>query len=306
MTIRHIAARQHPRLFYSDIFTPISAGRRKKAVEWIREFEDVTVTIRMFNQLDVADQDLMLCILSIARSHVNTMDQKEYLVNPARTPEGLKSELKGYKPSQRAKLSIERLPTLNIKTTCNELLTDIGRSTGGSDYKWLISSLKRLSSTSFFLENKKEIFGGSNMLSFNMDKDTNEVSIHINALSAHSIWAPFGDYIYSDRRERHTLDSDLARALHDKLCARVRAGEKNRRLKADELLSLIYNDSRDVKKAESEDKDTVKKRLSKRRGQLMVAIKQVNKLPLWNIETDGRGAKLALVVSRKKTRTAKS
>ncbi|KZX61040.1 hypothetical protein A3712_24820 [Vibrio sp. HI00D65] len=97
------------------------------------------------------------------------------------------------------------------------------------------------------------------MLSFNMDKDTNEVSIHINALSAHSIWAPFGDYIYSDRRERHTLDSDLARALHDKLCARVRAGEKNRRLKADELLSLIYNDSRDVKRQKAKIKIQLKR-----------------------------------------------
>ncbi|EJG1607209.1 replication initiator protein A [Vibrio parahaemolyticus] len=299
MTIRHIAARQHPRLFYSDIFTPVSAGRRKKGVEWVREFDDVTVTIRMFNQLDVADQDLLLCILAMARTAVNTKERKEYLIKPSERPDDLNADLKDYKPSERAELSVEQLPTLHIQTTCYELLSDIGRSTGGDNYKWLISSLKRLASTSFILESGKHIFGGSNMLTFGLDKETNEVSIHLNALSAHSIWAPNGDYIYADRRERHALGLDLSRALHDKLCARVRAGEKNRVFNADNLLSLIYNDNRDEK---GEVKVLAKSTISMRRKQLSIAIEQINKLPLWNIKTDGKGAKLTLSVSRKKAK----
>jgi hypothetical protein len=301
MTIKHISARQHPRLFYSDIFTPVNAGRRKRGVEWIKEFDDVTVTIRMFDQLDVADQDLMLCILAMARSCVNTKERTEYLTRPSETPEALKSELselKGYKPSERAELSIDKLPTLHIQTTCHELLSEIGRSTGGSDYKWLLGSLKRLSSTSFMLEDDKRLWGGSNILSFGLDKETKGVLIHLNALSAHSIWAPSGDYIYSDRRERHSLGLDLARSLHDKLCARVRAGEKNCRLKVDNLLQIIYND-RDAKgRYIVPTKFTV----SKRRKRLEDAIEQINKLPAWSITIDGKGANMTIVASRKKAK----
>lgn len=302
MTIRHITARQHPRLFYSDIFTPISAGRRKKAVEWVKEFEDVTVTVRMFNQLDIADQDLLLCILAMASSAVNMKDRDEWMVKPSNRPESLKvgfvsHDGEGYKPSERSGYSIDKLPTINIQTTYHHILSELGRSTGGKDYKWLEASLDRLSSTSFHLEDKRYKYGGSNMISYMTDKDTKEISIHINALSAHSVWAKSGDYIKADRRERHALELDLSRALHDKLCARVRAGEKNRRFNADSILSLIYNDDRDAK---GELKAIAKSTISMRRKQLGVAIEQVNKLPLWDIKTDGKGAKLTLVVSRKK------
>lgn len=307
--IKHLAARQHPTLFYSDIFTPISRGRRKKAVEWKKQVGDTTVTIAMFNQLDIADQDLLLCILAMARTVVKTFEgelnqTKDYfIVNEGDSDKEKKliTELEAtftkkdgamLKPSNRSNFSIDQLPALVITTKGYQILNDLGRSTSGVDYKWLDDALTRLSRTSFELEDKRYKYGGSRLLSYMIDKETKEITITLNALSAHSVWAENGDYIYSDRRERHALKTDLARSLHDKLCARVRVGEKDRRFYVDNLLLSIYNDD--------DPASLPKQTVSTRRASCKKASDEINTLPLWSAKITGKGSSQLLTVSRKK------
>ncbi|EJG1202404.1 hypothetical protein CWW59_RS23240 [Vibrio parahaemolyticus] len=303
--IKHLAARQHPTLFYSDIFTPVSRGRRKKAVEWKKQVGDTTVTIAMFNQLDIADQDLLLCILAMARTVVKTFEeQSDYLITSEFSDDRQKkliTELEAtftekdgakLKPSDRSNFSVDQLPALVIKTNGYQLLSDLGRPMGGGDYKWLDESLTRLSRTSFELEDKRHKYGGSRLLSYMTDKETKEITITLNALSAHSVWAENGDYIYSDRRERHALKTDLARSLHDKLCARVRVGEKDRRFYIDNLLLSIYNDDDPASLGKSA--------VTNRRASFKKATEEINSLPLWSAKVTGKGSNQLLTVSRKK------
>lgn len=303
--IKHLAARQHPTLFYSDIFTPVSRGRRKKAVEWKKEVGETKVTIAMFNQLDIADQDLLLCILAMGRTVVKTFKaQSDYLITDELSDPKQKkliTELEAtftkkdgamLKPSNRSGFSVDQLPALAITTTGYQILNDLNRPTNGVGYKWLDEALTRLSRTSFELEDKRYKYGGSRLLSYMTDKDTKEITITINALSAHSVWAENGDYIYSDRRERHALQTDLARSLHDKLCARVRGGEKDRRFYVDNLLLSIFND---------EDPASVAKQtVSTRRSSFKKATDEINALPLWSAKVTGKGSSQLLTVSRKK------
>lgn len=303
--IKHLAARQHPTLFYSDIFTPVSRGRRKKAVEWKKEVGETKVTIAMFNQLDIADQDLLLCILAMGRTVVKTFEaQSDYLITDEFSDTKQKkliTELEAtftkkdgamLKPSNRSSFSVDQLPALVITTTGYQILNDLNRPTNGVGYKWLDEALTRLSRTSFELEDKRYKYGGSRLLSYMIDKDTKEITITLNALSAHSVWAENGDYIYSDRRERHALQTDLARSLHDKLCARVRGGEKDRRFYVDNLLLSIFND---------EDPTSVAKQtVSTRRASFKKATDEINALPLWSAKVTGKGSNQLLTVSRKK------
>ncbi|HIF9439698.1 TPA: replication protein C, IncQ-type [Photobacterium damselae] len=303
--IKHIAARQHPTLFYSDIFTPISRGRRKKAVEWKKQIGYTTVTIAMFNQLDIADQDLLLCILAIGRTIVKTFEREQdyFIINEGDTDKEKKliTELEAtftkkdgamLKPSNRSNFSVDQLPALVITTNAYQILSDLNRPINGSSYKWLDESLTRLSRTSFELEDKRYKYGGSRLLSYMTDKNTKEITITLNALSAHSVWAENGDYIYSDRRERHALQTDLARSLHDKLCARVRAGEKDRRFYVDNMLLSIFNDD--------EPAAVGKTAVTNRRASFKRAAEEINGLLLWSASVAGKGSNQLLTVSRKK------
>lgn len=303
--IKHLAARQHPTLFYSDIFTPVSRGRRKKAVEWKKEVGETKVTIAMFNQLDIADQDLLLCILAMGRTVVKTFEaQSDYLITDEFSDTKQKkliTELEAtftkkdgamLKPSNRSSFSVDQLPALVITTNAYQILSDLNRTLNGANYKWLDESLTRLSRTSFELEDKRYKYGGSRLLSYMTDKDTKEITITLNALSAHSVWAENGDYIYSDRRERHALQTDLARSLHDKLCARVRGGEKDRRFYIDSLLLSIFNDD--------DPATTAKQTVTTRRSSFKKATEEINGLPLWFAKVTGKGSSQLLTVSRKK------
>lgn len=307
--IKHLAARQHPTLFYSDIFTPVSRGRRKKGVEWKKQVGETTVTIAMFHQLDIADQDLLLCILAMGRTIVKTFEgelnqAKDYfIVNGGDSDKEKKliTELEAtftkkdgamLKPSNRSSFSVDQLPALIITTNGYQILSDLGRSTSGADYKWFDKSLTRLSRTSFELEDKRYKYGGSRLLSYMIDKETKEIIITLNALSAHSVWAENGDYIYSDRRERHVLRTDQARSLHDKLCARVRVGEKDRRFYVDNLLLSIFNDDNPTSVAKSA--------ITKRRASFKKAADEINALSSWSANVTGKGSHQLLTVSRKK------
>ncbi|MDF5642931.1 hypothetical protein P3738_24750, partial [Vibrio parahaemolyticus] len=144
--VRFPAARNHPVLHAAPTFRPIAKGRRRKGLERIHETPNGTLKTRMFYELDVADQDLLLCVLAIARSELyrEAIDQDDKIL------EALEIDLKGGSINEKETFRLLELPALKISLTRYELLKELQRSTSGAkNYKWLEASLDRLGAVSF-------------------------------------------------------------------------------------------------------------------------------------------------------------
>jgi len=201
-------AKNHQIIQLSPIFRPIRRGARKKGIEKIYTSKDgeTKVKIKMFKELDIADQDLLLAILAIAlpieRGIVIDKNSNNYKI-------------------LLEKLNIKNtnttfIQTLMIETTAHELLKELGKtSTGKSNYKWLNESLERLSDTTLFLETK-DFIGNTNLISFNVEKTkkNNKIYIALNPLNALVLLNDKKGYILNNRKERLLLKSDVAKALH--------------------------------------------------------------------------------------------
>ena len=171
--IKYPIARQHQTIQVLPQFKPIRRGRREKGVENIYVSNDGKnkATIRMWEQLDIADQDLLLCILAIAlpieRGGIISENSKN-------TELWKKLETKGIYAKGK---------TLRILITHYELLTEMGKSLGKNGYRWLEQSLDRLVNTSIKLENEEGI-GHTNLVSYTIQKKTKKIEIAINPISA--------------------------------------------------------------------------------------------------------------------------
>jgi len=201
-------AKNHQIIQLSPIFRPIRRGARKKGIEkiYISKDGETKAKIKMFKELDIADQDLLLAILAIAlpieRGIVIDKNSNNYKI-------------------LLEKLNIKNtnttfIQTLMIETTAHELLKELGKtSTGKSNYKWLNESLERLSDTTLFLETK-DFIGNTNLISFNVEKTkkNNKIYIALNPLNALVLLNDKKGYILNNRKERLLLKSDVAKALH--------------------------------------------------------------------------------------------
>ena len=201
-------AKNHQIIQLSPIFRPIRRGARKKGIEkiYISKDGETKAKIKMFKELDIADQDLLLAILAIAlpieRGIVIDKNSNNYKI-------------------LLEKLNIKNtnttfIQTLMIETTAHELLKELGKtSTGKSNYKWLNESLERLSDTTLFLETK-DFIGNTNLISFHIEKTkkNNKIYIALNPLNALVLLNDKKGYILNNRKERLLLKSDVAKALH--------------------------------------------------------------------------------------------
>ena len=173
--IKYPIARQDHLMQHLPQFRIIKRGARQKGVERIYETKDKTkkVTIRMFKELDIADQDLLLTILAIALPTTRGKILSKESENNFKLWEKLKVE--GI---------FAEWKTLSIETSYYELSKELGKkSFGGSTKKWIEESLVRLTNTTIEIENEKFI-GGSNLISYLIDKETEKIKIAINPINA--------------------------------------------------------------------------------------------------------------------------
>ena len=226
--IKYPLARQHQTIQVLPQFKPIRRGRREKGVENVYVSKDgkSKATISMFHQLDISDQDLLLCILSIAlpieRGGIISQDsQKTELWN--------KLETKGI---------YAKWKTLCIQTTTYELLIELGKSLGKNNYIWLEKSLDRLTRTSIKLKNEKGI-GHTNLLSYGIDNETQKIEIAINPISALVLMDDKKGYVFHNREERLKLKNDVAKALYSVLVGLIPPKKKNI-YSSDILLEKVY------------------------------------------------------------------
>jgi len=260
--IKYAIARTHPVIHHLPQFRPIKRGARQKAVErqYTSKNGETTVTISMFKELDIADQDLLLAILAIALPHDRgaVLDLKK-MNNTLISDLELKGEL-------------TKFNTLSIKTNSYELIKELGKKKSAQAYEWLIDSLDRLCKTYIKIDTKKYI-GGTNFLSYFIHKETKEIEIAINPISAVVLMGDSDGYIFSNRHERLQLKYDTAKALHSVLVGLVNIHSSDT-YAINMLIEKVY-----IVQFKLLNKDERKNR----KKAIMSAVSEINQLQDWNI-----------------------
>jgi len=211
VNIKYPIARQNHLIQQLPQFRIIKRGARQKGVERFYQTKDkkTSVTIRMFKELDIADQDLLLAILAIAlptsRGNILSADSTKNI----ELWEKLKT--KGLFAKQE---------TLYITTSFNELNKELFKAHCGTAMKWIQESLTRLMNTTIEIDTKQRN-SGSNFLSYDIDKVSNKINIAINPMSAVVLLGDEKGYILHNRRERLALKTTPARALFSILVSLV-------------------------------------------------------------------------------------
>ena len=205
--INYPIAKNHQIIQILPQFKPIKRGARKKGIERLYSSKDgkYKAKIKMFKELDIADQDLLLTVLSIALPV-----KRGSIINEDTQHQDLWKKLAIKQDSN------QEIASIMIETTPYELLKELNKSTGKRDYQWLLESLERLADTSLFFDTP-EFIGSTNLLSFYMHKETKKLFIAINPLNALVLMNDKKGYILNNRIERLQLKSDVAKALHSVL-----------------------------------------------------------------------------------------
>lgn len=210
-------------LHNASIFRPVKRGRRRVGVKHNFDSKGSKVAIEMAEELDVADQDLMIGLFAIARSkEFGTLALGETAWHDEEGKE------KSVQESMNIELGVfqfgtipsEHLRSIQISISKYELLKELGRAQGGREYESLTKSLKRLSSTTYHHDGERWR-GSFSMLSFLEDKESEHLLITINPIASYAIRKDEEGYVLQHRGERGKLKSEEARVLHSILCSLV-------------------------------------------------------------------------------------
>ena len=245
-------------------FRIIKRGARQKGVERFYQTKDkkTSVNIRMFKELDIADQDLLLTILSIAL--------------PIDRGSEISAESQKYKELWSG-LEIEGIftkwNTLSIQTSQYELLKELNKTISGANAQWLKDSIDRLALTNIKIETDKYI-GGTNFLSYYIDKQTEKIHIAINPVSAVVLLGDKKGFILHNRKERLALNTTPARALFSILVGIVNQ-KKSKTLSVPMLIEKMHFIA--WEEATTQQRKDLKKSFK-------TAIAEINKLKEWSIK----------------------
>jgi hypothetical protein len=278
--LQYPVAKSNRLIHVAPQFRPIKRGARRKGLERVYTYKSgAQLTIRLFKECDIADQSLLYAIIGmcLAVEKGNILSKEPLSISGKKLRKEL--EIKG---------NIIELDSLIIRTNKYELNKELGKDKSGQNLRWIVDSLGRLGGISFKYEDEKEVWG-FNLLSYYINKETEEIEISINPLSAQVILQNKG-YVHIHREERLELDGDVAKALHSVLAGLVDPG-RERNLKVDMLADKVYSRYDDY---------VAENTVRLRRRQITAAIKSINKLDGWKIKIIGKGIKSIANVYRKK------
>jgi hypothetical protein len=280
--IKYPAARTQRVIHAAPQFRPIRRGVRRTGLVRVYECKNgEKVTIRIFEELDIADQDVLLCLLAMARA-----EKRGAIISP--DPQSIDNqalrkalEMDGYAATQNV---------IVIQATIYELLVELGRATDQRSYDWLRKSIIRLSLVSFVYECAQGWWTFNLLSARGVHMGSNEkVSVCINPLSARAVLGD-GGYTLVHRGERVELKTGEAKALHSVLCGLVDMGTE-RVLSVDMLANKVYS-----RYDEIIDKNAIRRR----RKNIIAASKELNALGYWSCFAIGRGSKTSFKIKRKK------
>jgi hypothetical protein len=282
--IKYPAARSIPVIHVALQFRPIRRGMRRKNL--LRTYQCTNgskISITLVEELDIADQDVLLCFLAMARAE----NKGSVISLEPRSPENraLRTALAldGYATTRNAVV---------VKSTIYEVLKELGRSANQTSYEWFKKSIIRLSRVSFVYDGTKG-WWKFNLLSVsgvhNGDSKAS-LSVCLNPLSAQAVLADNEGYTLIHRGERAELSSEEAKALHSVLCGLVDMGA-SRFLGVDMLSNKVYS------RYDDEINNTT---VRKRRKSLVDAIPAINTLRYWTCSVKGKGRHTTIHVARKR------
>lgn len=288
---KHPVAKFNKFLHAAPQFRPIKRGARRRGITrtYISNDGQSTVEIDLGYELDIADQDLLICLVAMS----TTNNCQSTVVSPDA------SNLVNIDLRERLGLTggfVTRMSTISVSTNAHELLIELGRKPGRASYNWLKDSLKRLSKVSFIYTSKTQI-NSFNLISWSADLEKNGgigvISFCINPYSAAAILDAKGGYVLLHRNERALLKTEEARALHSVLCGLVDIG-KSRSLSVDMLCGKVYS----TYEGDTDDVITCDK-LKHRRKAICSACVDISKLAHWACNIDGRGGDAVAIITRK-------
>jgi hypothetical protein len=283
--IKYPSAKSHRFLHAAPQFRPIRRGARRKGIEreYISKDGLKKLTIYLFYELDIADQDLLLCLIGMLLPK-----EKGRLVkaNPSK-----ETSLELRKKLDLDGCQVSQMDTLKAATTGYELLTELGRNTGKSDYQWLEKSLDRLALVQFKFDNGGMV-NNFKLLSrsyFKNEKGTLErIEYCVNPYSAGAVMG--GGYVLQHRGERSQLKKEEAKALHSVLSGLVDMGAE-RVLNVDMLADKVYS---------RYDEEITPKAKRSRRESIVKACSEINNIKYWSCSVIGSGINAALKIKRKR------
>lgn len=245
-------------------FRIIKRGARQKGVERFYQTKDkkTSVTIRMFKELDIADQDLLLTILSIAL----VTNRGSELSNESKSYQDLWNGL-------QIKGIFNQWNTLCISTSYGELNRELLKADSGKNNEWIEQSLRRLQNTTIEIDTESRR-GGTNFLSYDLDKINKKINIAINPVSAVVLLGDKKGFILHNRKERLALKTTPARALFSILVGMVNQ-KKSKTLSVPMLIEKMH-----FIQWEQQDKDQ-RKNLKR---SFRTAIAEINNLKEWKIK----------------------
>lgn len=204
------------------------------------------------------------------------------------------------------------LPKFTINTTQKHILQLLRKPLGGSNYKQLCNSNMKLAQCflkwKLYIKNLgKPIIGGSSLIDFNINKNTDCVTININALYLYYLITPYRNqltkivdkrwarYTLLNLQERFQLTSELQKFVHEWLSHEIFPNNNAYKIKADDII-------RDIKSVNIINNSDDNRWLRNNRYKISKAIKEMcKKLKNWElVDTSGRATTKIYTIQRRK------
>lgn len=261
-----------------NLFRPNLRGKRAKRLEFTQVFDKVELKVTCFEELDSADQSILLALSALAGIGGKNLpagsgkeSAKLLWANLSCT---YSSTVKGGDKTDEWPVAVV------VTTTRREILRAAGLAIGGNPYKALKSSLERLSSVGCHVTRQvKEGEEAWNMqlLSYFLRAD-GRVHVALNPRFALAL-APAAQNVSVSLEERRQLNSNVAKVLHAWLSAVTRPGSSGISMGADTLAAKVWG--------EEAKSDAIAR---KRRALIIAAVSTMEGKDVgWKFEVTGRG-----------------
>ena len=264
-------AYEHGLIAHAHIFKPCTKLKRSTGITLNTTVGEKEITVNMFEQLDISDEDLLLAIIALARP----LHSVEDIYPPHEKIEEETIEGKLWidlKIENSSNVNFAKQQTIAITTTQYKLLKYLELSLNTESYNRLIKSLDRLNMTRIKVKNGHEIYI-THLLSYGQDKNKN-LKIAINPLTAAMLLGIDKiSYVTNNLDERYQLPKGIPRRLHAIFASCLNSKRKTQQIN---IVTLAY-------KIWDKDKIT-KKKIWKLRTYCM----KLNQLEKWEIFIQGQ------------------
>ncbi len=179
--------------------------------------------------------------------------------------------------------------SMRIRTTGYAVLRELGKHSGGKDYKELAASLERLASVTQTFKKGNKSASGSRLISYAFDEDSGELAIGLSHHMAKAILGESAQYVRISLTEMRALENQASVLLQAIFSARIRPGS-SAKYHLDTLAGHIYGKA----KGDNASAATIRKR----RQRVKDALRSMSDHTTWQIGFDANNIATVHRVSR--------